>query len=171
MVYPDAMSRRRYSDDDRANALAALAANGGNVERTATQLGIPQSTLRHWVDGDRHPEALQMGEQKKGPLADTLEVVAFALAGDLADPARRAGAKVPDLALALAIVIDKMRLLREQATSLTGTLSDVERAARLRALVEEFRRENGTLRPHADGAGAALAAPPGAPDVGTGEGP
>jgi hypothetical protein len=45
--------RRRYSDEDRAVALAALAANGNNLRRTARQLGIPRASLLAWRNGGR----------------------------------------------------------------------------------------------------------------------
>ncbi len=39
---------RRYTDDDKSNAIAQLAANGGNIGYTSHQLNIPERTLRHW---------------------------------------------------------------------------------------------------------------------------
>lgn len=42
---------RRYTDDQVAQALAALDLNGGNVKRTARDLGIPRTTLVRWRDG------------------------------------------------------------------------------------------------------------------------
>lgn len=137
------MARRRYSDEERANALAALAANGGNVEKTARELTIPETTLRQWANGHCHPEATQLSERKKGPLSDHLETVAYALAGDLSDPERRKNAKFSEVAVAFGIVVDKMQVLRGQPSSISETLSDHERVARFRALVDEFRRENG----------------------------
>jgi len=53
------------SDDDRAKALAALVANGGNVEKTAREVGIPASTLRVWRSGGRGaPPAPGVAENK-----------------------------------------------------------------------------------------------------------
>jgi transposase-like protein len=59
-------SRCRYSDIDRANALATLAANGGNVQRTVAQIGVPEQTLRTWKTGERHPEGAESVAPKKG---------------------------------------------------------------------------------------------------------
>lgn len=135
-------TRRRYSDDDRANALAAVAANGGNVELTAAQLGIPESTLRSWVKGDRHPEAAHLCDEKKGPLADHLEAIAWRLADVLPDKLPAAG--LQQVATSLGIVIDKMQLLREKPTGIHRTeggdddlrdLTDAELDRRLRAAV------------------------------------
>ena len=46
-------SRKEYSDEEKVRALAALAAGGGDVSRTARQLGIPRRTLRDWADAAR----------------------------------------------------------------------------------------------------------------------
>ncbi len=130
---------RRYIDDERASALAALAANAGNVEKTARQIGIPAKTLANWAKGVSHPEAAKAGDQKKGPLADKLEEVAWKLAEAI--PERIAATPLEKLALSLGIVIDKMRLLREQPTAIskaTGNspddlkhLTDAELAERI----------------------------------------
>jgi hypothetical protein len=53
-----------------AEALAALAANGGNIARTARQLGIPVSTLKRWATGTAHPEANANALPKKGTSSD-----------------------------------------------------------------------------------------------------
>ncbi len=41
--------QRSYSADDRAEALATLAANGNNVGQTADTLGMPRETLSTWA--------------------------------------------------------------------------------------------------------------------------
>ncbi len=106
--------KRRYSDQDRANALAALAANGANVERTARQLGLPAATLRAWSTGSRHPEAVQAAEGRKRDLADQLEALAYKLIE--AVRGKLAGASLAQLMIALGIAIDKMVLLRREAS-------------------------------------------------------
>src|SRR5262249_48781641 len=49
--------RRHFTDDERATILAALAANDGNVPRTAREHNISARTLYAWKNGERHPEA------------------------------------------------------------------------------------------------------------------
>lgn len=44
------VTRRQYSDNDKAAALAALDANGGNVRGTAKQLKLSHATLQRWSD-------------------------------------------------------------------------------------------------------------------------
>jgi len=39
-----------YSEQTRAEALLALEINNGNVLQTATQLGIPETSLRRWAE-------------------------------------------------------------------------------------------------------------------------
>ncbi len=106
------MKRRRYSDEERASAIVALSANGGNVEGTAKQLGIPPATLEHWAKGRRHPEARQLAEKKRKPLADCLEALARKLAQAM--PAKMEGASLQQIAVSMGIAVDKMLLLRGQ---------------------------------------------------------
>ena len=124
---------RRYSDEDRANALAALAANGGNVNRTAEQLGIPEATVRAWANGDRHPEASQACEQKKPALADQFQALAEKLVGIAAEKADKLNAK--DAVIAAGVAVDKARLLRGEPTQINEERDD-DRLA-------EFRRRYG----------------------------
>lgn len=51
-----------YSEKDRAEALLALELNEGNVNKTATELGIPEATLRHWVAKSNESEASSLVE-------------------------------------------------------------------------------------------------------------
>jgi transposase-like protein len=114
-------TKRRYSDEERANALAALAANGGNVNRTASQLRIPAKTLENWQKGSCHPEAAENGERKKGPMADALEAVAWKLLDSI--PEKIARAPLNQTATALGIALDKARLLRGEPTNITQDLA------------------------------------------------
>lgn len=139
---------RRYSDEDRANAIAALAANGGNVARTAKQLGIPAKTVENWAKGDRHPEAADLGDKKKGVLADKLEEVAWKLAGSLDQKIEAAG--LQQTATSLGIVIDKMQLLRNKPTEIQGAAPEED----LRNLSdEELDRRLAEARSRAEAAG------------------
>lgn len=70
------MGRRRYSDEERAAALAELEANGGNVTWTARELGVPESTLRRWRDDPNMAAPAELRAQKKESLADMWEKVA-----------------------------------------------------------------------------------------------
>jgi len=58
--------RHRYSDEERADALLALEANGGNLSRTARQMGIPRATLRLWAQGNVVPAVTDICQAKKG---------------------------------------------------------------------------------------------------------
>lgn len=127
---------RRFSDEERAAALAALAANGGNVAKTARQVGVPRKTLSHWAKGTRHPEAAKMGQLKKGNLADAFEDAAWKLIGVALDKADKMGGK--DAMVAAAVAVDKMRLLRELPTEIVkkdGTVT-----SRIERLTESFEK-------------------------------
>jgi transposase-like protein len=142
------VTRRRYSDEERAAALAALAANRGGIARTARQTGVGRSALSRWASGRRHPEARQMALPKKKDLADAFERAAWKLLGVSKDKADRLNAK--DAMIAAATAVDKMRLLRDETTA----ISESRRDDRLKDFADHYqtsRDEPGTLG--ADGAG------------------
>ena len=112
--------RRRYSDQERAEAMLVLTANGGNLSATALDTGIPYHTLRHWAAGDRHPEAIQMAKEKMQPLADRLDEIASLLAEGMDDPEKIRKAPLNQIAVALGILIDKVQILRGPSAGAAG---------------------------------------------------
>ena len=130
------MAKRSYSDEQKASALAALAANGGNAKLTAAQIGVPRTTLLKWASGEGvHASVTDIGHEKKQGLADRLEGLAHRLVDAI--PGKIAEADLKQLSVSLGIALDKMRLLREQPTSIEGhDLSDDEKLAMLRQLAE-----------------------------------
>jgi transposase-like protein len=132
--------RREYSDADKATALAALDANGGNVYRTAKALSIPQSTLEGWAKSRGTNAAIpNLREHKKKALAEQLEEIAEKLAEAI--PGKVGDATLQQTATSLGIVVDKMQLLRGQPTNITddASLTDTERANRVAALLDLAR--------------------------------
>lgn len=117
------MARTHYSDEQKAEALAALAANDGNVSKTAQQLGIGRTTLQQWKTRGVPEVVTQLSHEKSGDLADRMEALAHALLGDLEDPARRIG-KVNEVTTSIGIAIDKARLLRGESTSISEQRQD-----------------------------------------------
>ena len=152
------MAQRQYTESDKATALAMLQANDGNILKTANELGIPQSTLRKWRDGEGINEAVAPKcELKKEALADLFERVSRTYLGHaLSEPVLR-NVKGKDAVVAAAVATEKMRLCREQSTSIPGReLNDDERERELRDLAERIRQRrsvlaqpggNGTLPP------------------------
>lgn len=130
------MERRKYTDEERAAALAALDANAGNVARTAEQLGIPASTLQYWQEMDALPK---LREQKKVQLADRLEEIAYQLVEAL--PGKIKKANLLQTATTLGITIDKMQLLRGLPTNISddASLTDEQRMAELNRLANAAR--------------------------------
>jgi transposase-like protein len=161
-----ARHRQKYTLDDRETALAALAANAGNIAKTAKQLGVAPKTLWHWTRGTRPHEKVAnrpiYGSVKKGALADALETVAWKLAESLAGKVDTAN--LLQAATAMGIAIDKARLLRDQPTNINAPakLTHEQRAQRLQELAANAqRRRLAALNLGGrDGAG---------PPVGTGE--
>lgn len=105
------MTRRRYSDEDRATALAALEANGGNVIRTARETGIPRGTLRSWAAGGSPPPA-KVRREKKADLIELLEERLRQILGITV----RDNADLQSLAIFAGVLFDKYLLLQGKAT-------------------------------------------------------
>jgi len=107
--------KRSYTDAERATALAALDANGGNVKRTARDTGISPSTLASWRDRQTL-EGTDIRAQKQNDLRAQLELVAYELA--MAIPGKVDEAQLQQVTTSLAIVIDKLQLLSGQPTEI-----------------------------------------------------
>lgn len=125
---------REYTAEQIAETLAALAANGGNISRTSATTGIPRKTISEWRDGTwRKDVTPALVEKKKRDLGDTIERLALRLCDVVSRRVKKASkaaknsgdAKDQDsakeLLVGLGIVVDKLLLLRGEATSITRT--------------------------------------------------
>ena len=137
--------QRSYTDEQRTAALLALDANGGNVKVTAAELGLPRKTLEQWAKGIAVPHVAKTRHVTRLPLADRLEELAHQLIDCI--PSKLDEAPLREVAAALNVAAEKMRLLREQATTIERYehLSDAERVAGLAALYD--RLAEGGVRP------------------------
>lgn len=112
---------RSYSIEDKAKALAVLNSNGGNVKRTARELGIPANTLRDWRNDPDSAAPVELREQKEAELESSLESIALryaaALDDDIVVRAIIASRDPSKLAFVLGIVVDKLQLLRGKPTA------------------------------------------------------
>ena len=111
-------ARRQYSDVQKAEALAALKANAGNVKRTARELGIPEGTVTDWKRGKGVFLGVDLPAEKEDDLAQLYEDTAKKLLKVAGVKAKEAGAR--DAMVASGIAIDKARLLRDQPTQIQG---------------------------------------------------
>jgi hypothetical protein len=132
--------RRRYTHDERARAVAAVAANNGSVHGTAKLLGVPETSLRQWVSGERHPELLPLSERYKMELADKLARFADLAIGIALKKINELSAY--QAVICASIAIDKWLLLTGQmpARSRQGKTpeQDAETSARLASLRRAF---------------------------------
>ncbi len=153
-VLIDRRGRRMYSDADIAEALAHLRANGNNVLATAQALGIPESTLRAWNDGDRRARAVaeldpHLCEQVKQRLAQRAQGVAERMLTRL-ETADLEGVNVRDAAVVFGIAVDKMQILRGEASAIVESRNP-EQEARADAIRSRYGRRLAPVQvtPHA----------------------
>lgn len=109
----------RYTDADRAAALAVLQANAGNVARTARETGVPRITLLGWArDVDRQSRTVDLAERKQVDLADIIRAELEAIFQAMAT--KRGEASYRELATAAGILVDKLVRLSEAAAGSSG---------------------------------------------------
>jgi hypothetical protein len=121
--YRDKLGRRRpkkreqmpfYSDQVRAWAVNIYKMQGCSSYEASRMTGIPRTTITHWADGVMSGDAMEKAVKIQECLADRLEKVAHAAIDQL--EAKMSEASAMDAARILGVVVDKMRLLRDQST-------------------------------------------------------
>jgi hypothetical protein len=123
------MGKRYYLAGEKADALALLQANRGNVKQTARELRIPRRTLGDWSHGKGVDEEVRrMTERSKKRLAANFMQEAREAVQAAAE--KRPKASYRDLMIGAAVAVDKAQLLDGP----TGAPPDpVDVAARRRA--------------------------------------
>jgi DNA-binding Xre family transcriptional regulator len=132
-----------YSEDDKANALAALKANGGNVARTARELGMKEPTLRKWAKGKVKPIPSQKYEEKVTDLKVSLRSLIAGLIGLALVKIDAGDANLLDVMKSLGIAMDKLAMLEggptERIAVVNESLTDDERRSRIAAIFNAAR--------------------------------
>lgn len=133
--------RKKYTEQDKALALATLDANAGSLRKTSEQLRIPVATLDDWSKGRTvTPKIEQLRTENKIELSEKLDNIAHLLADAI--PAKIDRASLLQASTSLAIAIDKMRLLREQPTQINQNnvnLTESERTERITSILDRAR--------------------------------
>ena len=106
------MSKRRYTDEEKATALVFLADIGGNLPKTSRDTGVPRKTIHEWHDGRRGTNAAveTMRWEKKVDLAARYEE--FQHKALPVPEGKIEQASLKDLMTACGIAADKMAKLR-----------------------------------------------------------
>src|SRR5260370_36883841 len=110
-------SPRQYSDEERYIALATVDLCAGNVHRAAIAAGIPATTLYDWVHErtKRQQDFTEGRREKRGDLAAKMASIVHSLVESM--PAKIGRATLSQVAVSTGILVDKVRLLRGQASA------------------------------------------------------
>ncbi len=139
---------RRYKRITKAAAV--VAAEASSVLAASEQLGIPESTIRYWMDDPRFAE---LRENAREHMAEEALVVARLGWQMLGKAMARGEIEARDLVMAVGMATDKSQLLngaataRTEARDITGTISDAELIAAIReaeSLTSDHRGEEAT---------------------------
>jgi hypothetical protein len=123
---PPKRKKREYTPEQKAAALAVLASCGGSTRHAARQLAgaghkIPEATLRGWANQPMAPAQQELVDDAKRELDVILESVVGKIARGLDRPEAidRILSKPVQAGTVLGILVDKLRVLRGQATEIT----------------------------------------------------
>ena len=107
----------KYTEEQKAVALAYYAATGNNLTRTAKDCKLPKQTLHNWVNGGAVNATIsRKSDIKKGVMADECERLAWKLLGGMDNELKVEEAALNTLSVAFGTLVDKMRLLRGEST-------------------------------------------------------
>jgi transposase-like protein len=137
------VKKRQYSDKGKAEILAVLDSNKGNVSLTARQTGVPRATLQEWRNGRISSDVPEIRQIKKEELSDVFERVARQyLDRALSDEATN-DTKGKDAVIAAATATDKMQLLRGKPTAIVAesARNTVQDIVRQTGITEERARQ------------------------------
>lgn len=119
----------RWDPQTKAEALAFLRANGGNVKGTvrniaqATGIRIPSGTLRSWAENEENAAPEEMREAANEALATVFENATMKFAVLLTNDeviASMAAMSPRDLATSAKVTIEAMQLLRGKPTAINA---------------------------------------------------
>lgn len=120
-------TRRKYSDREKAEALAVFDACG-NLTETSRSTGIPDATLSDWINNKRgvsSSDIPKLRNEKRQNLSDAFEEIA--LESCRVAQARLTGKQADKIAFnhlmtGAGIAVDKMQLLRGQPTMISESV-------------------------------------------------
>lgn len=100
--------RRYYSRWTKLEALAELARNGGNIHKTAKEIGVPPQRLSDWAKAQREGRLLpiQPGLSVDAPLEERFERIAYQLVTAMTEKLEEAN--LHQITEALKFVFDKI---------------------------------------------------------------
>jgi len=139
-----------YSDTQKSAALIAYDICDNNAVRAAAWckqhngFAVSHDQVTRWVNGEYIAEDVRNNAKvKKGELSDKFEEIAHLCTDLAADKLRNKDESIAfeKLMTGGAIATDKMRLLREQATTITNAaITDEERLRELQELMQRLRQ-------------------------------
>lgn len=120
------MSKRVYTDEDKAKVLVMLDANEGNVKRTARDSGVAEQTIRDWKKSAER-KGVPAGVQAALPAArsefvDKAETVRDLMVDELEARVRNGDIATRDLIVGIGVLTEKSLLAGGKATSRTETV-------------------------------------------------
>jgi len=140
------LAGRNYTDEEKTAALVAYDVCDNNATHAATycqnhyKFKVSHDQITRWANGVQIAPAVRENAKRiKGELSDKCEQVAHLCYDMLPDKLPETSAR--DLAAIGNIAVNNMRLLREQATTITNAqITDEDRLRELQELMQRLRQ-------------------------------
>lgn len=136
------MAKRAFTDEHKAEVLVRLAANGGNVKRTARETSVAEQTIRDWkkqAERGQTPATVQAAiPAAADDFASKAETVRDLMLDELEAQVLNNELKGRDLIVGIGVLTEKSLLARGQATSRTETLVAPPSPEEIGAAVQDY---------------------------------
>lgn len=136
------LTRRRYSDEEKARAVVHLEATGNDFTAVSRQLNVPETTLRHWASGGGINDGVRaLVRTVRKPLLEKMHDVVHAIVDII--PEKLPEATLPQIAQALHSVSEAISRLTGGAGQQSNTFNinmPVTEEERNRALADVLRK-------------------------------
>src|SRR5690242_6132706 len=133
-------SRQAFSDADKAQVLATLAANGGNVKRTAAECGVSPAAIRSWRGKQEHGRGVAPAliEEAVDQFVEAAGRVRNLALEKLEEKIHAGDVRASELVTIVGVLDDKVTRAKGLPTSRVETSAALPDAQHLRELMSGF---------------------------------
>lgn len=133
-------SRLAFSDEDKARVLATLAANNGNVKRTAAECKVSPAAIRSWRGKQQHGQGVAqvLVDEAVDQFVEAAARVRNLALEKLEEKVRAGDVKASELVTIVGVLDDKVTRAKGLPTSRVETSAALPDAQHLRELMSGF---------------------------------
>lgn len=137
--------QQRYTDEQKAIALAVLAVFDNNYKKTSRETGIPPRTLKHWSSNGVRSQSAELLPIKKQQIQSLLMEHVITMLGVM-DKKKYRDASITQLYTSIGIALDKVMVLDpDYVPENESTTINIQTAAKVDYRLDPPRVTNGSI--------------------------